>query len=75
MDQLEHEANLYARSALIDESAYEKFVKEEPKNATQILEFSKRYNIHPGIVVGRLQRDGAIGYNQHNDLRVKYDTR
>ncbi|MBV1758708.1 MAG: HigA family addiction module antidote protein [Dethiosulfatibacter sp.] len=75
MDRLEHEANQYARSTLIDELAYEKFMKEEPKNATQILEFSKRYNIHPGIVVGRLQRDGAIGYNQHNDLRVKYDIR
>jgi hypothetical protein len=48
-------------------------MKQEPKNATQILELSKRYDIYPGIVVGRLQRNGVIGYNQHNDLRVKYE--
>ena len=28
--------------------------------------------IDPGIVVGRLQKEGIIKYNQLNDLKTKY---
>ncbi|MCH7517000.1 MAG: DNA-binding protein, partial [Bacteroidetes bacterium] len=34
--------------------------------------FAKKTNIHPGIVVGRLQHDKIIPPSWHNDLRERY---
>lgn len=39
----------------------------------EIEAFAERIDLHPGVVVGRLQREGAIGYNVGNRLRRKLD--
>ena len=37
-----------------------------------IKEFANDINIHPGIVVGRLQHDGLLPMYMHNDLKSRY---
>ncbi|NCB42091.1 MAG: addiction module antidote protein, HigA family [Clostridia bacterium] len=73
MDRLENEANQYARNTLIDDQAYKTFTDKIAISTAAILKFSEENGIHPGIVVGRLQRDGLLAFNQNNDLKVKYE--
>ncbi|THJ19873.1 MAG: addiction module antidote protein, HigA family [Nitrospira sp. CG24D] len=42
------------------------------KSAPAIQTFAKSIGIAPGIVVGRLQHEKIIGYNQLNGLKVRY---
>lgn len=42
------------------------------KSAQAIEDFAKSIGIAPGIVVGRLQHDGIIRYDQFNGLKVRY---
>ena len=35
--------------------------------------FFSKTKIAPGIVVGRMQKEGVIGYNRFNKLKEKYD--
>lgn len=67
---LEADADFYACEKLIPNDKLKEF-----KNYTRegILKFSKSINIHPGIVVGRLQREKLIEYSMFNDLKVKYE--
>ena len=37
-----------------------------------MIAFAKTVGIDVGIVVGRLQKEGHIQYNWHNDLKTKY---
>jgi len=59
-DQQEQEANTWAGNILIPEEY--RFGLVGLRGRDEIIEFSKRINIHPGIVVGRLQHDGQISY-------------
>lgn len=59
-DQQEQEANTWAGNILMPEEYAFELVGL--RDHDEILEFSKRINIHPGIVVGRLQHDGQISY-------------
>lgn len=68
-DSLETEADLFARETLIPFDDYKKFNKYTP---FYINKFANRIGIHPGIVVGRLQKDGKIEYSQFNNLKEKY---
>ena len=60
-DQQEQEANIWAGNILIPEEY--RFDLVDLRDRDEILEFSKRINIHPGIVVGRLQHEGHISYS------------
>lgn len=42
------------------------------KNTQAIKVFAKSIGIAPGIVVGRLQHDGIIRYDQFNGLKIRY---
>lgn len=60
-NQQEQEANTWAGNILIPDK--HRFELLALRSRDEILEFSRRINIHPGIVVGRLQHEGQIGYN------------
>lgn len=66
----EDAAHDFAASVLIppDRESELKQLRTSP----DILRFSKAIGIAPGIVVGRLQREGILGYNQLNRLRERY---
>jgi HTH-type transcriptional regulator/antitoxin HigA len=59
-NQQELEANTWAGNILIP-GEY-RFDLLELRSREEILEFSQRINIHPGIVIGRLQHEGQISY-------------
>ncbi len=71
-DDLEVEADLFARETLIPSNAYNYLRKYTP---FYIKQFAYEIGIHPGIVVGRLQKDNKIKYSQFNNLKEKYEIR
>ncbi len=69
----EDEANRYSRNMLIPETEYKSFVSKGSFHREDIKSFAKKIQIHPGIVVGRLQHDKRIDYKWHNDLKEKFE--
>lgn len=67
----EHEANIFAQDQLLPRAVYASFVAATNFSRARILEFSEQQRVHPGIVVGRLQREKHIPWNHHTDLFVK----
>lgn len=73
MERLEKDADNFARDILIDRKNYNNFLSLGNFDTDSIKIFAKDQNIAPGIVVGRLQKEGYIPYNRHNDLKIKYE--
>lgn len=70
--ELEQEANEFAANTLIPHQEFFDFVKGIG-DRNSVIEFADKVQIHPGIVLGRLQKEGYIPWNQWNDLKVRYD--
>ena len=69
---LEEEADRFARDFLIPPGEYSRFRNDAPKpTKAVVLEFAERIGIAPGIVVGRLQHERVIGFNQMNGLKTR----
>ena len=51
---------------------FKQFTARNSFGKTEIINFAKQIEIDPGIVVGRLQKEGYIEFNWHNDLKTKY---
>jgi HTH-type transcriptional regulator/antitoxin HigA len=65
----ENEADDMASNYLIPEKQYNKFISEyDYKDNSQIVKYSNEVGIAPFVLLGRLQHDELLGYNQHNDL-------
>lgn len=71
-DDQEHEADAFASEHLIPSAELRRFRLRASFTHSDIKAFADRIGIAPGIVVGRLQHERVIGYNQHHDLKVKY---
>lgn len=72
-ERLEKEADQFSRNLLIPEKDYHDFIDQHRFEEKDILEFSKKIEIHPGIVLGRLQKEGFVDYNTTlNSLKTKY---
>ena len=69
----ESEADRMARDFLIPSREYKEFLQKNRFQVSDIAEFAKGINIHPGIVVGRLQHDGQISWSWHNSLKETFD--
>ena len=67
------EADQFASDTLIDPDDYQLFTKEKNFTEKHIRDFAAEQGIDPGIVVGRLQRESFIRYNQMNHLKQKYE--
>jgi len=65
----EEEANCFAREVLIPSRYVDELHSLGSK--AEIVRFAEKLNIAPGIVVGRLQFDGLLGYPQGNAMRLK----
>ncbi len=68
----ERYADEYAKNTLIPEKEYDNFIRKNEFTKTTMIAFAKTVGIDVGIVVGRLQKEGHIQYNWHNDLKTKY---
>ncbi len=72
IDLKEAQANEYAKDLLIPSDKYLDFISKGEFNAQAINQFAQKVKIHPGIVVGRLQFEELVGFNQLNHLRGRY---
>ncbi len=69
-NNIEKEADKFARNILIPDKSYNEFIRNNKIFTEKILkDFSKSINILPGILVGRLQKDGLIKWNEFNYLK------
>lgn len=67
-NNIEIEADDYARNILIPDNIYNNFVKQNYLTEQKIKNFSLENNISTGIIVGRLQKEGKIGWNEFSNL-------
>ena len=65
----EHEANAFARDILIPPDNCLRLASLRSK--VQIKQFARSINIEPGIVVGRLQKEGILRPSYCNDLKKR----
>lgn len=70
-EEEEHAADAFARDTLIPPEAYAQLV-DGSKTRSSVASFANEIGIAPGIVVGRLQKDGYLPYSQLNSLKVRY---
>lgn len=70
----EEMADIYAQNMLIDPVEYKEFIRARRYDAASIKRFAEKIDRDPGIVLGRLQNDGRVGYNNKslNSLKHKY---
>ena len=69
----EAQADQFAEDALIPNHAWNAFLQSGDFSQSAIVKFARAQEIDPGIVVGRLQKEGCIGYNRYNDMKKKYE--
>lgn len=67
---LEIEADTFAKETLIP-SKYIEELKYIDENS--IINLANKLSIHPGIIVGRLQKEKRIPYSKYNYLKCKYE--
>ena len=72
-EKFEKEADEFAEDLLIDREAYELFTSNSDYSESKIRAFASVIKVHPGIVVGRLQKEGLLPYTHFNNLKQKYD--
>jgi Plasmid maintenance system antidote protein len=68
----ELQADLFARETLIPSSRYDPYINRADFRPEAVRSFAKELDISPGIVVGRLQRDGHVGRGSLNCLKQAY---
>lgn len=69
----EEAADQFAKDTLISPKALQAFTEKRIFSKESLVRFSKENGIDPGIVVGRLQKEGFIDFSWHNELKTKYE--
>lgn len=69
----EDEANKFARDTLISPERWAPFVEAGDFSDTAIQNFAKMTEIHPCIVVGRLQYDGLVSFSALRHLKPQFE--
>ena len=68
----EEEANELARDTLVPPEIWNAF-KDGPITEAQIRAFAADVGVHPGIVLGRLNKEDLVPWNRLAHLRVRYE--
>jgi len=69
---LEEEADTFAAHILIP-PADARRIEALPRNADAIASFAREIGVAPGIVLGRMQKMGLIGWGRCGELKVRYE--
>ena len=72
IEDYEKEADQFAKDLLIPAKEYEKFIADTIFSEQRVRDFATFINIHPGIIVGRLQKEGLLPYTHLNKLKQRY---
>lgn len=70
----EHEADLFAEDSLIPREKYNEFVANNKFKLNDIIHFAESIDRDPGIVLGRLQKEGLVSFDDWTmkPIRHKY---
>lgn len=68
----EAEANSFSEQILIPSEYQDEFKQLDHTKWRQIIRFSKKIGVSPGIVVGQLQNAGLVAHDKLNKLKVRY---
>ena len=71
-DEEEKDANEFASNSLINPKDYISFVSKKTLSESDIKRFANSQGVAPFIVVGRLQKDGYVGWDKFQNLKTKY---
>lgn len=71
-DKTEIEADEFASEMILPKKTLDHFLTNNMVNVSSLYEFSDRLNLHVGIIIGRLQHEGKLQFNQLNNLRERY---
>ena len=69
----EDDADKWSRDILIAPPDFQQFKNDKDYSERSVVRFARDLGIAPGIVVGRMQREGMIKYSMLNDLKEKYE--
>jgi HTH-type transcriptional regulator/antitoxin HigA len=69
--EAERQADRRARDLLIDAERYDEFVRAAHFGAEDVRGLAREVHVAPGIVVGRLQRDGHLAPSRLNGLKKR----
>lgn len=73
-DSAEAEADRFAEDTLIPPDAWAQFVEAGSWDSATVQRFASEIDVAPGIVVGRLQHDGIVGWSSTlNRLKVRFN--
>jgi addiction module HigA family antidote len=67
----EDDADKYAEDKLIPPEAYQEFIRSERINADSIRRFANLIERDPGIILGRLKKDGKVTYD-NKELTMEF---
>jgi HTH-type transcriptional regulator/antitoxin HigA len=70
-DRFEQEADAFASQQLVPAVAYRRYLAGHRITKLSIKEFARTINVHPCMVVGRLQHDRKLPFSVMNDLRPR----
>ena len=68
----EKAADAWSEDMLIPADAFKEFTGRQNFTSSSICEFAGTINIAPGIVIGRLQREGYLKYSMMNEWKEHY---
>jgi len=71
IDHFENEANEFASSIIIPPYFYEEFL-DIKSSSKAVMKFAKKCGIAPGLIVGQMQYNNMINFNQLNFLKRRY---
>ncbi len=72
-NEAEGAADLFACNALVDSAAYRAFWKEGDFSLENIKLFAKNQNVKPFIIIGRLQAEGELEWNEFSNEMAYYE--
>ncbi len=71
--KMEDEADDFAAETLVSSDKWSVFIRRRSFGKASIEKFAADVGIAPGIIAGRLQREGYLRHSRRNDLRIRYD--
>lgn len=72
-NEKEDQADTFAQEFFIPNNLYTDFVNAGNYTETSVLEFAEKLQLHPSILVGRLQNDRCVEFNELNNLKINYN--
>ena len=69
----ELKADLFAQNTLIEQDDYQNFISEHNFTLNSIKDFSKKQNILPAILIGRMQNEKLLKWTDYSEQIVKYE--